>query len=54
MEILGGYDNTKEITRGTANHRIVLIYKSLKAPGIYCSLQAERDCLMNDGKSKVH
>lgn len=31
MEILEGYDNTKEITRGTANHRTVLIYKSLKA-----------------------
>lgn len=54
MEILEGYDNTKEITRGTANHRTVLIYKSLKAWGIYCSLQAKRACIMNNGKSKVH
>lgn len=41
---------TLERASGTANHRIVLIYKSLKARGIYCSLQAKRDCVTNNGK----
>lgn len=54
MEILGGCDNKKQITSGIANHRRVLIYKLLKARGIYCSLQAKRDCIMNNGQSKVH
>lgn len=42
MEIWGGYNNTEEINSGTANHRMILIYKSLEARGTYCSLQAKK------------
>lgn len=41
VEIWGGYNYTNEITSGIANHRIILIYKSLEARGTYCSLQAK-------------